>query len=96
LSGPKWGTYRSLNNAQQLRDEQVRYSQYCLAKGADDCSPNQDLPDFTLEANAMAPSIAPGGTVTYGLTLAALRGYSRNVNLSLAGKKTPENPARGF
>jgi hypothetical protein len=34
---PKWGIYRSLNNASFLRDEQVRYGGFCLAKGSDDC-----------------------------------------------------------
>jgi hypothetical protein len=34
---PKWGIYRSLNSAQMLRDEQVRFDRFCLAKGRDDC-----------------------------------------------------------
>ena len=34
---PKWGIYRSLNHAEQLRDEQLRYERFCLAKGTDDC-----------------------------------------------------------
>ncbi len=51
------------------------------------------MPDFSLAANAPATSIAPGGTIIYDLSLAALRGFSQNVNLSLAGKKTPANPA---
>ena len=29
---PKWGIYRSLNNPQDLRDEDVLYGNYCLAK----------------------------------------------------------------
>jgi hypothetical protein len=34
---PKWGIYRSLNRPDYLRDEQVRFADFCLAKGADDC-----------------------------------------------------------
>jgi hypothetical protein len=34
---PKWGIYRSLNSPTALRDEQVRFDRFCLAKGADVC-----------------------------------------------------------
>jgi hypothetical protein len=34
---PKWGIYRSLNSPGYLRDEDVRFDSFCLAKGADDC-----------------------------------------------------------
>jgi len=34
---PKWGIYRSLNRADYLRDEDVAFDDFCLAKGADDC-----------------------------------------------------------
>jgi len=34
---PKWGIYRSLNSAGYLRDEDVRFDNFCLAKGGDDC-----------------------------------------------------------
>jgi len=34
---PKWGIYRSLLSPKVLRDEQVRFDQFCLVKGADDC-----------------------------------------------------------
>jgi hypothetical protein len=34
---PKWGIYRSLKNPEQLRDEQVKFDRFCLAKGKDDC-----------------------------------------------------------
>jgi hypothetical protein len=37
FSRPKWGIYRSLNDQAALRDEQVRFDRFCLAKGADDC-----------------------------------------------------------
>ena len=34
---PKWGIYRSLNSQEYLRDEQVHFDRFCLAKGGDDC-----------------------------------------------------------
>ena len=34
---PKWGIYRSLHDSQYLRDENVLFQGFCLAKGADDC-----------------------------------------------------------
>jgi len=34
---PKWGIYRSLLRQDYLRDEQVLYDRFCLAKGVDDC-----------------------------------------------------------
>jgi hypothetical protein len=40
FSRPKWGLYRSLKSPQYLRDEQVRFARFCLAKGTDDCSPS--------------------------------------------------------
>lgn len=30
---PKWGIYRSLNNASYLRDEEVKFADFCIAKG---------------------------------------------------------------
>ena len=38
---PKWGIYRSLKDAGSLRDEQVRFGGFCLAKGKDDCAVEQ-------------------------------------------------------
>lgn len=37
FSRPKWGIYRSLLSSSFLRDEQMRYDRFCLAKRADDC-----------------------------------------------------------
>ena len=82
---PKWGIYRSLDNAQQLRDEQVRFDNFCLAKGTDDCSSDVTLPDFSLTPNVATTSVAPGGTQSYSLTIAPLRGFAQDVSLSLTG-----------
>lgn len=37
---PKWGIYRSLKHPEQLRDEEVRFGGFCIAKGEDDCGPD--------------------------------------------------------
>ena len=37
VSRPKWGIYRSLNSQSYLRDEQVRFDRFCIAKGSDVC-----------------------------------------------------------
>jgi hypothetical protein len=37
VSRPKWGIYRSLNSQSYLRDEQVRFDRFCIAKGSDTC-----------------------------------------------------------
>jgi hypothetical protein len=34
---PKWGIYRSLNSIAQLRDEQVRFADFCIAEGSAIC-----------------------------------------------------------
>jgi hypothetical protein len=38
---PKWGIYRSLKDPGDLRDEQVKFGGFCLAKGKDDCAAEQ-------------------------------------------------------
>jgi hypothetical protein len=34
---PKWGIYRSLNNVSYLRDEEVRFADFCIAEGKAVC-----------------------------------------------------------
>jgi hypothetical protein len=82
---PKWGIYRSLANAQQLRDEQVRFDNFCLAKGTDDCPSDATLPDFSLTPDVVTTTVAPGGTTSYTLNVAPLRGFAQDVSLSLTG-----------
>ncbi|WP_051978413.1 dockerin type I domain-containing protein [Edaphobacter aggregans] len=82
---PKWGVYRSLANAQQLRDEQVRFNNICIAKGNDDCPSDSTLPDFSLTSDTATATIAPGGTTSYNLNLAPLNSFTQNVSLSLTG-----------
>jgi hypothetical protein len=35
---PKWGIYRSLDSSNYLRDEAVRFADFCISKGNDVCS----------------------------------------------------------
>ena len=60
---PKWGIYRSLNNVAALRDEQVRFDDFCLAKGADDCPIDSEPPILTLPADMTVEATGPGGAV---------------------------------
>jgi hypothetical protein len=41
---PKWGIYRSLNSSNYLRDEQVLFADFCLAKGNDTCPSDVGVP----------------------------------------------------
>lgn len=82
---PKWGIYRSLANAQQLRDEQVLFNNFCIAKAPDDCPSDTKLPDFSLTSAVATSTVAPGGTGSYTLNVAPLNGFTQNVSLSLAG-----------
>jgi hypothetical protein len=82
---PKWGIYRSLDNAQELRDEQVRFNNFCMAKGTDDCPSDTTLPDFSLTPAVVTSTVAPGGAASYNLNVAPTNGFTQNVSLSLTG-----------
>jgi len=82
---PKWGIYRSLVNAQQLRDEQPRFNNFCMAKPPDACPSDTTLPDFSLTSAQTSITVAPGGSNPVSLTVAPLNGFAQNVLLSLTG-----------
>ena len=82
---PKWGIYRSLSNAQQLRDEVPRFSNFCIAQAPDDCPSDTTLPDFSVTPQYTNTAVAPGASISYALNLAQLNGFNQNVNLSLTG-----------
>ncbi|HLQ49982.1 MAG TPA: Ig-like domain-containing protein [Terriglobales bacterium] len=77
---PKWGIYRSLNNPQDLRDEDVLFGNYCLAKGADDCST-----DFTIAAAPGTQTVTAGNNATYTVTVNPINIFAGNVGLSVSG-----------
>lgn len=71
---PKWGLYRSLNHASYLRDEKVRFDQFCIAKGADTCAGSNQVaaPAFSVAAGSYAQpqtvslsSATPDATLRY-------------------------------
>src|SRR5882724_4359033 len=82
---PKWGIYRSLNDAVDLRDEQVRFDRFCLAKGSDDCVSDQDSPEFSLASTPPSGPTGAGGTASFQVQAAALRGFTGDITLSLTG-----------
>src|SRR6185369_6756107 len=82
---PKWGIYRSLNNAAQLRDEQVMYDRFCLAKGTDDCVDPNTLPEFTMTSKAFYPSTHVGQIAYYAIQVAPLRGFADSGNFVVSG-----------
>lgn len=82
---PKWGIYRSLHHPEQLRDEQVRFGGFCLAKGTDDCLSPQQLPDFSITPNLQVTATTPGGPVSYTLNVAPQRSFNQDVRLQLTG-----------
>lgn len=82
---------QAVANAQQLRDEQVRFDNFCLAKGADDCPSDASLPDFSLTPDVVTTTIAPGGANSYTPDIAPLRARRE---LSLTGSNAvPGSPA---
>jgi uncharacterized protein (TIGR03437 family) len=81
---PKWGIYRSLNNSDQLRDEQVRYARFCLAKGADDCL--ADGPSgLSVQANQRQLAVDPGASAAYNLSVAMPAPLTADLQFGIAG-----------
>jgi uncharacterized membrane protein len=81
---PKWGIYRSLNSPSYLRDEDVRFNDYCLAKGTDEC-PTSNPPDFTLSASPATGTVTAGDSTTYTVNVSATNGFTGAVSLSASG-----------
>jgi len=82
---PKWGLYRSLNNKADLRDEQVLFDRFCLAKGADDCPPEEGLPSVAVTSTSPPQTVAAGGRATYSVTVAPSGGVKGALNFTVAG-----------
>jgi autotransporter-associated beta strand protein len=81
---PKWGIYRSLNSSNYLRDEQVRFADFCLAKGSDICPSDIGLPPpFTLSAAPTAQTINAGIGTSYTVTVMTNAGFSGTVSLAV-------------
>ncbi len=86
---PKWGIYRSLLDMAALRDEDVLFGNYCLAKGADDCQT-----DFTITAQPGTQTAIAGNNAAYTITIAPINVFAGNVALSVSG--LPPGATAGF
>jgi hypothetical protein len=92
---PKWGIYRSLNSPSYLRDEQVRFADFCLAKGNDFCVSTVGTPPaFTVSAAPASQIVAPGGSANYTVNAAFVAGFTNSVAFSVIG--LPANVAANF
>jgi hypothetical protein len=80
---PKWGIYRSLNSSNYLRDEQVRFADFCIAKGNDICPSDVGTVHPPLAMTSIAKSagnvVVSGTGVLSGLSYYVLA--STNLNL---------------
>jgi len=81
---PKWGIYRSLNSPSYLRDEDVRFNDYCLAKGTDTC-PTSNPPDFTISATPATGTVTAGNSATYTVNISPTNGFTGSVSLTASG-----------
>lgn len=79
---PKWGIYRSVEQATYLRDEVVLFDNFCLAKGTDDCS---SAPDFDLSTAPQSQSVTAGGNVAYTSTVVPNHGFNGRVAVTVSG-----------
>ena len=56
---PKWGIYRSLNSPKSLRDEQVRFADFCIGEGDNICP--SDIVTATAPSTNTVPAPASTG-----------------------------------
>lgn len=75
---PKWGIYRSLNDRSSLRDEQVRFDGFCIAKGSETCSGTSVTP---VPAPAPLPAPLPGTLVRFSVPESAVSASANDGNL---------------
>jgi hypothetical protein len=90
---PKWGIYRSLNSMSSLRDEQVHFDRFCLAKGSDDCGSDMCVKAGTTWRNAAVANQTGTFTAEFDATPTAspinsVVGLSHNAQTSYAGFAT--------
>jgi len=79
---PKWGIYRSVVYPEYLRDENVLFDNFCLAKGSDDCSAPAD---FDMSATPQTQSLTAGASAEYTATVAPKAGFNGAVAFSASG-----------
>jgi hypothetical protein len=92
---PKWGIYRSLNSSNYLRDEQVLFADFCIAKGNDVCPSDIGTQTrFTLSASPTSALVLRGSGTNFTATLSTNVGFSGPVLFSLSG--LPANTGSSF
>jgi len=92
---PKWGIYRSLNSSNYLRDEQVLFADFCIAKGNDVCPSDIGTPArFTLAASPATAFVLRGTGTNFTVTLATNAGFAGPVSFSVSG--LPANTSASF
>src|SRR5581483_7221791 len=97
FSRPKWGIYRSLLTPSDLRDEDVRFDRFCIAKSPSDCPGDQPTPDFSTSAMPASQTVMAGSGANYTATITPSNGFNSTVNLGInglpAGASASFNPA---
>jgi VCBS repeat-containing protein len=79
---PKWGIYRSVEQPTYLRDENVLFDNFCLAKATDDCSA---VADFDVSTIPQTQSVTAGGNAAYTATVTPNHGFNGGVAMSVSG-----------
>jgi len=90
---PKWGIYRSLNSMSSLRDEQVHFDRFCLAKGSDDCVSDMCVKTSSTWKDAAVANQTGSFTAEFDATPTAspinsVIGLSHNAQTAYAGFAT--------
>jgi hypothetical protein len=89
----KWGIYRG--KADVLRDEDVRFADFCVAEtSADLCPSSVGTEALQLNVTPNSQAVAPGGPATYQVGIVVGNGVTGPVALSVSG--LPAQVAAGF
>ena len=91
---PKWGIYRSLIQASELRDEQMHFNNFCIAKAPDTCPDDPAPADFTIKATNGASAVDPGNRYPYAVWVSPLNGFTGDVDFKVSG--LPEGATARF
>jgi hypothetical protein len=81
---PKWGIYRSLLEASALRDEQMHFNEFCVAKAPLACPGGQATPNFSLAASG-PQTVTAGAAATYTASVTPSNGFNSAVGFSVSG-----------
>jgi len=82
---PKWGIYRSLLDKAALRDEQIHFNDFCVAKAPLACPGGQPTPNFSVSATPSSTTVTAGGTASYTATVTPSNGFNSTVTFGVNG-----------